>query len=399
MGGVKISIGIVGAGLRGFFFTERLVKHFSDKVEVSLCDINKSRLEFVKEVFGLSNEQCFLNYKDLLKKKNLDAVIIATPDYTHADIAVESFRYNKHVLCEKPIATNYKDCLRILDTKKKSGRILQMGLVLRYSPLVQKVKELIQKDKVGDVKLINQVNFYYGGRTYFRRWNRFQKNTGGFGVHKSCHDFDLLNYFIDSYPKKVSCFGSVNVFTKKKKYGQRCSECLISKFCPDNANTFPIGAGHINSPEGKKYAKEYRKNYIDDVCLYNSKKDTTDHFVTIIEYENGVKANHTTCLYSARTFHRFFIVGDSGEIEMDSDKRDIKLFPLHTKEMLHYELNRNTVGHGGGDDPEINSFLECIKTGKKPLADENAGRMSLIIGLAAEKSLYEKRIVNIKEIK
>ncbi|OGS43254.1 MAG: hypothetical protein A2539_10450 [Elusimicrobia bacterium RIFOXYD2_FULL_34_15] len=396
---MKLNIGIIGAGLRGFFLVERLVKNFSDKVEISgLCDIDKNRLEFVKKVFGLSREQCFLNYEKLIKKKNLDAVIIATPDYTHADIAVKSFLYNKHILCEKPIATNYKDCLRILDAKKKSGKILQMGLVLRYSPLVQKTKELIQNNKIGDVKLINQLNFYYGGRTYFRRWNRFKKNTGGFGVHKSCHDFDLLNYFINSYPKRVSCFGSVNVFTPNKKFGQRCSSCLISRKCPDNAYTFPIGAGHINSPEGKKYAKEYRKNYVDDVCLYNSEKDSTDHFVTIVEYENGAKANHTTCLYSSRTFQRFFIVGDCGEIEVDSAERDIKLFPLHTKEKFHYELNKNSVGYSGGDDPEISSFLECVKTGKKPLADEECGRLSLLIGLAAEKSLNEKRIVEIKEI-
>ncbi|MBU0478257.1 Gfo/Idh/MocA family oxidoreductase [bacterium] len=389
----KIKLGLIGAGGRGLHLLDTINKYFSDEAHfIALCDVDIKRLKKMsresKENFCL-----FSDYKKMLGLKDLDAVIIATPDFTHGEIALEALSAGKHVLCEKPLAITAGDCSKIIEASKKSEKIFQVGFNLRYNPFHQKLKELVDNKSIGNIKIISVLDYYSGGKTYFRRWNRFRKNTGGLLIHKGCHVFDMLNWLIGASPERVSAFGGLDVFRPDPKKAKRCRDCKEKYTCHGSAfyQDF-LRPGSINRAERRGY-KDF------DVCLWNSEKDTQDNDVVIIEYKNAVRVSYTECFFSSISTRRYSIVGDKAQIEADTESNQIKVFSMSSKSTIIYDVkNPGSDEHGGGDRGILHSFLACLRENKSPLANAEAGRLSVLVGLAAEKSIHSKKIINIKDM-
>ncbi len=142
----KIKIGIVGAGVWGETHASIYKEHlFADLV--SICDKNEERARAIAEKYGI--KEVYTDYREMAEKSDIDAVAIVTPDFLHADIAVEFANHGKAMLIEKPLATTKEDIARICEAVKKNGVRCMVDLHNRWNPPFNKAKQEVESGKLG----------------------------------------------------------------------------------------------------------------------------------------------------------------------------------------------------------------------------------------------------------
>ena len=392
------SIGIIGAGGRGAGFAY-LIGLRNDAQVTALCDPNPVRMQaFGEKLKSMPN--MYKNVDDMLKKEKLDGVIITSPDYCHEPNAVAALKKGANVLIDKPLATTVKGCKNIIDTAKKAKKIAMMGFNLRHDPTLKKLKKIVDDGVLGKLFLIENREFYDGGRTYMSRWNRKYALSGGLWIHKGSHDFDIFNWLLN-FPKpvKVSSFAAINVFKpanipfkveKGTKVGPTCHQCAYKEICPD-VYIYPDDAGFSD-----KSAKV--DNYSKDLCMYCSDKDVHDNGIAMVEYENGAKASHMECFVAPFSDRLYTVVGDRGVAEVSLHKRTILGRPRWSQETIFHQIPEAVGGHGGADPGLLGSFIKTLQGESSVTSTLEHGMLSTSIGQAAEISRREERTVFVKEL-
>jgi predicted dehydrogenase len=153
--GEKIRLGVIGFGVQGHFDLETALK--VPGVELAgICDLYTGRLDNAKEMYG---KDLFTtrNYKDILDKADIDAVIIATTDCWHAKITVDALAKGKHVYCEKPMVYKISEGYDVMSAAKKYGKVLQVGSQRVSSIGLAKAKELLAAGEIGNLNMVNAV--------------------------------------------------------------------------------------------------------------------------------------------------------------------------------------------------------------------------------------------------
>ena len=150
-------VAVIGAGAIAQDHLASFKLHPSAHV-VALAEVSPERGQLTAELFGIP--EVTTDYRDLLARSDIDVVSIALPNYLHAKVALEALKAGKHVLLEKPMATNARDAAKLLAEAKKRGVLLMVGQNLRFAPEVQAAKAMVEAGTLGDV---------HHGRT---SWNR-----------------------------------------------------------------------------------------------------------------------------------------------------------------------------------------------------------------------------------
>jgi predicted dehydrogenase len=345
----KIRWGLVGTGKRCWQHI-KVLQRFGEYRIVALCDIQKDRLDHAMEMCKADPPVPYDAYHDLLKRDDLDVILVATPNYVHREVVVAALKSGRHVLTEKPMGITVEECNDMIGTAKGSGKILQVGLQLRYAPFYQKVHSLLREGIIGKPKFVwfNEFRGDWAKQSADPKidnkinWRFYQKLSGGTLLEKSCHYFDLFRWMIGTEPVRVCGMGGVN--------------------------------------------------------FYTNGRETLDHASVVVEFEGDCKATHGLSMYSPHG-QGFFIIGEKGALDLNWETGDIVVKRQGKKdEILRADVsNQDTGGHIGTGEMHA-SFLDCIRTGKPPLTDPVAGKQSIRLGLAAEKSIREKRWVEMSEI-
>jgi len=153
--GEKIRLGVIGFGVQGHLDLETALK--VPGVELAgICDLYTGRLENAKEMFG-NDLYTTRNYKDLLDRADIDAVIIATTDCWHARITIDALAKGKHVYCEKPMVYKISEGYDVIDAQKKYGKTLMVGSQRVSSIGLAKAKELLAAGEIGQLNMVNSV--------------------------------------------------------------------------------------------------------------------------------------------------------------------------------------------------------------------------------------------------
>lgn len=151
----KIRLGVIGYGVQGHMDLDTALK--VPGVELAgICDLYTGRLENAKEKFG-NDLYTTRNYKDLLDKKDIDAVIIATHDVWHSRITLDALAKGKHVYCEKPMVYKIAEGYPVMAAAKKSGKVFQVGSQRVSSIGYLKAKELLAAGEIGKLNMVNAV--------------------------------------------------------------------------------------------------------------------------------------------------------------------------------------------------------------------------------------------------
>ena len=152
----RIRLGVIGYGVQGHYDLAAALK--VPGVELAgICDLYPGRLVNAKEQFG-NDLFTTRNYHELLEKKDIDAVLIATTDCWHSRITIDALNKGKHVYIEKPMVNKIIQGPEVIAAQKRSGKVLQVGSQTVSSILFAKAKELLAAGEIGQLNMVNSVN-------------------------------------------------------------------------------------------------------------------------------------------------------------------------------------------------------------------------------------------------
>lgn len=148
----KVRIATIGMGIIGHYDTQTAIKIQGTEL-VGICDLYDGRLEQGKNVFG---KKLFTtrDYREILARKDVDAVLICTPDHWHSQIAIDAMNAGKHVYCEKPLVHKLSQGLGVIEAQKKTGKILQVGSQRTSSVAMQEAKKIYEAGTIGKINMV-----------------------------------------------------------------------------------------------------------------------------------------------------------------------------------------------------------------------------------------------------
>lgn len=185
----ELKAGVIGLGNMGQHHARHYF-NFPDVKLVAVSDVDKNKIEIAKKY------KCnfYTNYKEMLKKENLDIVSIAVPTMLHEKVAVDVLNQGIHVLLEKPISYDLKSAKKILKTARKNRVKLMVGHIERFNPAIKKLKELIINKNLGEIFSLES-----------KRLSIYHPRIRDCGViiDLGIHDIDLMNYLLSERIKKI----------------------------------------------------------------------------------------------------------------------------------------------------------------------------------------------------
>jgi myo-inositol 2-dehydrogenase/D-chiro-inositol 1-dehydrogenase len=362
----KYKFNVIGCGLNG---NEHIhVTYLEGRATIQgVFDENPGSIELAQKTFASFNPGQELVVYDTLEAACNDpavnALIIATPNYTHLEVLRVAMESGKHIFLEKPMATTVQDANQILQLANEYPAILQIGLQYRFKPMyVEAIHEGLVRKAIGDIKMVNIVEHRLPFLDKVNQWNKFSKYSGGTLVEKCCHYFDLLNMFAQSKPLSVYASGSMAVNFKEFEY------------------------------EGEK-------------------SDIIDNAVVSVIYENNVRGNFNLCMFAPMFYEEISLCGDEGYLKA-YEKEDFLGVP---RPKTYLEILRGEAfpsrfsnpcyppyieesGHTGATFYEHVNFIDNIEGKQTSTATVEEGFWSVVVGVAAEMSIKTGQIVMIDDL-
>lgn len=425
--GPKIKLALVGTGHRGSgFWGTQLQKNFGEAVQfVGLCDTNPGRLAYVRGVMGNSCP-AFGDLRQMLRETKPDYLIVTTVDAEHDEQIVTALEMGVNVITEKPMTTDEVKCRRILEAERRTGRTVTVAFNYRHSVHAMQLKELLARERAGRITSVD-FNWYlnvYHGADYFRRWHGRLSSSGSLWVHKATHHFDLLNWWLNSEPVEVMAYGALEYYGKNNAFrGTKCRGCSHALQCRHYWD--------ITRDErlNNLYAKnEHHDGYIRDGCVWSEEIDIYDKMSAQIRYANGVLVNYSLTTYSPYEGWQIAFNGTKGRVETWEDipyleklagdqarRHAVEMsdaddaLPGEFREIMVMDNFANTYeifttpkirgGHGGGDiRMQRRLFVNPADNPHHVMAGTRDGAMSILIGIAARRSIQLRRPVRISEL-
>ncbi len=203
----KLRIGIIGCGGIANGKHMPALSKIAEIEMVAFCDIVVERAEKAKKDYGTADAAVYENYKDLLADETIDVVHVCTPNRAHSFITVDALEAGKHVMCEKPMAINSEEALKMIDAAKRTGKKLTIGYQNRQNAGAQYLKNEALDGTFGDI--------YYAKAIALRRravptWGVFlneYEQGGGPLIDIGTHALDLTLWTMDNYKPKY-CVGT-----------------------------------------------------------------------------------------------------------------------------------------------------------------------------------------------
>lgn len=334
----KLKIGIIGAGRIGKVHTETIVQNIPDAEILEIADVN---IEEAKKLAGKFNIAKFSSdYKNIINNPDIDAVVICSPTNTHAQYTIEAAKAGKHIFCEKPVDLDIKTIQNVIDVVNECGVKLMVGFNRRFDSNFRKIKQMVIEGKIGEPHILKITS-----RDPAPPPAEYVAVSGGMFLDMTIHDFDMARYIVGSEVKEVFVKAAVLVDPEIGKQGD------------------------------------------------------VDTAVINLEFENGalgVIDNSRKAVYGYD--QRVEIFGSKGMIKVDNNAPDNHQFysdcGVHASLPLNFFMDRYIEAYA----LEMKEFCSAVIDKKEISVDGTDGLKSVVIGLAAKKSVMEGRPVKISEI-
>ena len=185
--------GIVGAGHIGQIRIQAL-RRVKDSELIAVADIDRER---ARTVVPSSGTLLFTDYQKMLTLDDMEAIIVSTPPQFHEEIVIASLEAGKHVLCEKPLANSVEACRRMVETSRKTGKVLATGFNHRYFSAIQLAKQTLDSGLIGELDHVRAFAGHTGLSEFESSWMYNPKVMGGGALmDNGIHIIDLTRYFL-----------------------------------------------------------------------------------------------------------------------------------------------------------------------------------------------------------
>lgn len=326
----------------------------------AICDTNKASIDASKRTagaVGFENVKTYTDYKQLVAAETLDAIIIATPNFTHADIVLDLIDTDIALLVEKPLCTTIIDAERVAGLAQKRKALFWTGLEYRYMPPVAEFVKRVHAGDIGAMQMLTIREHRFPFLPKVENWNRFSRNTGGTLVEKCCHFFDLMRLIVRSEPTKIYASGAMNV------------------------------------------------NHLDE--RYNGETpDIIDNALAIVDFQNGVRAQLDLCMFAdgSEEQEEICAVGDAAKLEVKIPSAKLIHSPRTgfggakqiKTEIIETDAAALSAGHHhGATHHQLLDFHSALVDGRSATVTAIDGLRSVIMGAAAHQSIETGQVVEV----
>lgn len=402
---MAVKVAVIGAGSRGQdAYGNYILKHPGDIVSVAVAEPDKIKRDRFAKEHGIPKKYQYESWEQLLSEEKLaDGLIIATLDYMHLEPTLKAIEKGYDILLEKPISPTWEETEVIAEKIKTSNSSLIVAHVLRYTPVYEELKRILDYDTIGKIRHVNHienVGFYHFAHSFVRGNWRNTDVAAPIILAKSCHDMDLLYWLIGKKCNSLSSFASLGHFNEKYKpvgAGDKCLDCKIEKSCPYSARKIYLSGntgwptsvittdlsytGIYESLESGPYGK----------CVYSCDNNVPDVQTVNMHFEDNIEVSFTLTAFSNEINRTTKIFGSKGEIRVDFIKNQIEVYKFgKAKEVITVETI--CQGHGGGDNGLMEEFVSILN-GQETNFQESVE--SHLMAFAAEESRKENQVVEL----
>jgi predicted dehydrogenase len=353
--------GLVGTGL----MAQEHIRNLSLMPEpeiVALADPVPASLEWAKATLGARSADVatYHDTRAMLAGSRLDAVVVASPNYTHREVLAPLFDTELHILCEKPLATTLADASWIVERAARRRGIFWVGMEYRFMPPVAEFIAETAAGRVGRLTRISMAEHRFPFLHKVGDWNRFNRNTGGTMVEKCCHFFDLMRLIAGAEPLRVFCSGAMDVNHRDERYDGRIPDIIDNAFA-------------------------------------------------VVDFDNGMRAMLDLCMFAegAEEQEEISVIGDRAKLTVRIPGSVLEFSPRvpvgapKPIERRHVAVDAAALAaghHHGATYHQWRAFLDAA-AGRAPVqVTARDGLMAVAMGIAAERSAAEKRVVTIAEL-
>jgi myo-inositol 2-dehydrogenase/D-chiro-inositol 1-dehydrogenase len=336
-----VRVAFIGVGNRGFYLLENMLKVPGLKV-VAICDIDPAALKKAVDASTAAGHspEPYADFHRLLDRKDIDAVVIATPVDLHKDMAIAALEVGKHVYCEKPMGLTPEQCRMVANAAKSAKGIFQAGFQLRHDPNRAASMKLIHSGGIGRV-LFLQGYRHTGDLPRNSLWYFDRTRSGDNIVEQACHIIDLMVWAAGAHPLRAYGSGGINLYK--------------------------------DDPPGRT---------------------TMDNYAVIYEFPNDVRFVFSHIYFDPPHFSgiKERVYGSDAAID------------LATATMIPREKNsqpRQIEVPGAGQDStylSLAAFIDNARGRKTPLNNAESARISTLTAMLGRKSIYDRRVVEWSEV-
>ena len=321
-----IRVGVIGAGYWGPNIVRNL--HEAPGAEaVAVADLSEERLDAIRKRFPAV--RATTDYRELLNDPTIDAICVVTPVGTHRKLAEEAFAAGKHVFVEKPLAKTVSDAEAIVRAGERAGKTLMVGHTFVYNPAVAVVKDILDSGGIGDVHYLDSQRVNLG-------LHQFDINVlWDLGPH----DVSIALYWLGEEPEWVQCSGA----------------CFVQ---PNIEDVVFLMIGFPSGAIAHAHLSWLAPSKLRTTIVIGSKK--------MVVYDDN-QAVEKVKIY------------DQGVDKLESDelRRSYRAGDIHSPRVPMTEALQIEMRH----------FIECVRDGKKPISDGEAGLMVVRVLELAMRSL------------
>ncbi len=334
----KITIGVIGAGRIGKVHTETIVRSVPEAQVVAITDINIVAARELAQHVGVKSVSD--DYRTVIQNPDVAAVIICSPTNSHAQYTIEAAKAGKHVFCEKPVDLDLERIRSVVRTVDQCRVKFMVGFNRRFDANFKKIKQVVVEGKIGALHIMKITS-----RDPAPPAPEYIASSGGMFLDMTIHDFDMARFIAGDEVEEVFAVGGVMV------------DPAIGK------------AGDI------------------------------DTAIITLKFEHGalgVIDNSRQAVYGYD--QRLEVFGSGGMVKVDNNAPDNHIYygpdGVHSSLPLNFFMDRYIDAYAS----EIREFCEAVAEDKPVSVGGKDGLMSVAIGLAAKKSLAERRPVKLSDI-
>lgn len=341
-----------------------------------VSDSNPSRL--AAATASSPRLQTFTDYKEAVTSPDADAVLVLTPDWTHAAVAMAALTAGKHVYIEKPMTTTAADADRLIAYASQHDRTLYVGHNMRFMPVVETIKTAIDNGLIGSPQAFMIRHFVgRGGDYFFKDWHCESSKTGGLLIHKASHDLDAMAYILGTSYTSVQAVGANRVY----QHGR-------------------LREPYASAPEVKNDIRNWPPR---SQANLNPAMDVEDVSFVNLVCSNGVVGSYSQCHFTPDYWRNYCIIGDEGRLENFGDTSDGGTVRIWNKRRSGYDaqadieipigVDRGTTSrHDGSDERILDDFFQAIHGGTPRTSSADA-RQVVAVGEAARFDILKDRIL------
>ena len=311
------------------------------------------------------NISLFDNYTKMLNEAKPDAVIIASPNFTHFDIAQSAMQSGAAILLEKPMCTTVDYAQSLAKAVSNYPNLFWVGLEYRYMPPVTRFIERVHSGDAGDIKMLAIREHRFPFLVKVGDWNRFNANTGGTLVEKCCHFFDLMRHILLDEPVRVFASGGQDVNHLEERYDGAVPDVLDNAFVMVD---FKNGARALL-----------------DLCMFAEGSEQQEEMSAVGSIGKlEVKLPKSEVAWSPR----------AGQI--DDEGQRIEGCPGTAIETVETPPDAFSAGsHHGATFFQQRDFHSALVNGTNPLISARDGYRSVVMGAAAQESIATGKPIKI----